>query len=621
MKRRTITIISLLAVIIVGTVLFRFLHLEFAFVPGNEVRVNDKDQGGLFGGQANEANEGQEQIELGREMFYAETFGNEVFFTDIMGLFDGPFTLINIGKAVLQLNGEGTSNLQVEAAEDFQAGDITIKKGELINTGLDVARGGQTPIGVKFLVSEGRLKAGISCAICHASVDDRGNVISGIPNNDLNVGLTLAMATNTASYFTHGQLDSLEEFVSEHHLVKVETDKGKKERLPDPDLLEAYIDEELVKWPIGTNDPTINEDNNAVKFPHVFTKGNHPYGWSGQGLIGPFNGLSAALNNAHGQNMDATSQAPKSKEVLDIHEEVYLGTVLQRSQTPKYRWDPNRGEKPSEFFKRVDPTPGAPGVIELIPTPNFPKMSFLSTVGAFTSSPGYKAWEQVNAMAAFMNSLEPPKTGLKKDPEVYAEGERVFEQAGCTSCHGGRYFTNNTLIPVEEIGTNPARAKAFRQAENYFDKDAKMYAKDTPVPLPDKPKVIDVEMSKEEQEQLEMGWAQEGSNGGYKTMSLFGLYWTAPYLHDGGVAVGKKEEIGVPNTLLKGIKADPVESLRALIDSKLRQQVIAANETNEKLRTANVTGRGHEKWVDESTGFTKEQQDALIHYLLQITDQ
>lgn len=618
MKKRTIALIAIIGIFMVGFGLFQLLDIEYAYVPPNDVRLNDKEGVVLFGRHSIEGTD-KEQIELGREMFYGETFGNEVYFTDIMGIFSGPLTLANIAKAVLQLNGEGTSNLQVEAASDFEAGDIKIKKGDLIQTGLDVAKGGRAPIGIKVSVSEGRVKAGITCAVCHASVDETRNVIAGIPNSDLNVGLSLAMATNSASYFTHGEIKGLEEFITKHHL-EVETKEGKKEPLPDLDLLEAYIDEELVKWPIGTNDPTINEYNNAVKFPHTFTKGNHPYGWSGQGQIGPFNGLSAALNNAHGQNMDATSQMHKSNEVLNIDEEVYLGTILLRSASPKYRWDPKSGEKPSEFFKKIDPTPGAPGVIELIPTPNFPKMSYLSSVGAFTSSPGYKAWEQVNAMAAYMNSLRPPATGIKKKPQVFARGERVFEQAGCTACHGGSYYTNNRLIPVEEIGTNPIRALGFRQAENYFDKKAKMYDEDTPVPLPKKPKVKEVEMSLEQQKKLEMAWAQEGLDGGYKTMSLFGLYWTAPYLHDGGVAVGKNGEIGVPNTLYKGIKADPVQSLRGLLDSQLRGQIVQENERNRKLKTANVTGRGHEYWVDRTTGFTKEEQDALIHYLLKITD-
>jgi hypothetical protein len=32
-----------------------------------------------------------------------------------------------------------------------------------------------------------------------------------------------------------------------------------------------------------------------------------------------------------------------------------------------------------------------------------------------------------------------------------------------------------------------------------------------------------------------------------------------------------------------------------------------------------IQGIGHEYWVDESTGFTKSEQDALIHYLLSLT--
>jgi hypothetical protein len=36
--------------------------------------------------------------------------------------------------------------------------------------------------------------------------------------------------------------------------------------------------------------------------------------------------------------------------------------------------------------------------------------------------------------------------------------------------------------------------------------------------------------------------AHRGSNGGYKVPSLVGLYWSEPYLHDGGVAVGKRIE-------------------------------------------------------------------------------
>ncbi|MFC0477305.1 hypothetical protein ACFFHF_19075 [Robertmurraya beringensis] len=83
------------------------------------------------------------------------------FFSDILGMFNGALTLGNIGKAILKLNGESTNNLQVEAYKDFSAGDFHIKKGDLIDTGLDVAKGAKTPVGIKVVFDEGRLKAGV----------------------------------------------------------------------------------------------------------------------------------------------------------------------------------------------------------------------------------------------------------------------------------------------------------------------------------------------------------------------------------------------------------------------------------------------------------------------------
>ncbi|SFA49196.1 hypothetical protein SAMN05192569_102034 [Parageobacillus thermantarcticus] len=69
-------------------------------------------------------------LQLGREVFYKETFGNEVFLTDIMGIVNGPLTMMNIAKAVISLKGKGTTNLQVELAEDVTIGGRTYKKGE-----------------------------------------------------------------------------------------------------------------------------------------------------------------------------------------------------------------------------------------------------------------------------------------------------------------------------------------------------------------------------------------------------------------------------------------------------------------------------------------------------------
>ncbi len=47
----------------------------------------------------------EELIDLGRDAFYQETFGNEILFTDVVGILDGPINLRSIVKAVLSLKG------------------------------------------------------------------------------------------------------------------------------------------------------------------------------------------------------------------------------------------------------------------------------------------------------------------------------------------------------------------------------------------------------------------------------------------------------------------------------------------------------------------------------------
>ncbi|WP_299093071.1 di-heme oxidoredictase family protein [uncultured Metabacillus sp.] len=281
-----------------------------------------------------------------------------------------------------------------------------------------------------------------------------------------------------------------------------------------------------------------------------------------------------------------------------------MGTLLQRAASKKYRYDINSGIKPSEFFAQVDPTPNAPGVNRLIKAPTFPKISYMTSIGLFSSSDNYKAWEQVNAMSAYMNTLAPPATELKKDKATFEKGRSVFAKAGCISCHGGTYLTNNQLISTEEIKTDSSRAKGFHVTEHYFTKP-EIFAPNTPVPLPKHPETIAVEMNDKEKQSLKKAWAHGNSSGVYKTPSLYGLYWSAPYLHDGGVAVGPSLELGIPNTLFKGIHPDPVNSLKALLDSKLRQKVIKANLENDQLSSAHVSGKGHDFYIDVTTGFTK----------------
>ncbi|MCI3920334.1 electron transport protein [Paenibacillus sp. TRM 82003] len=590
---------------------------SYAYMPPASSVVNppDTEEGVSMSAQNQDASD-PAMIEFGREAFYKQTFGNEVFFSDIMGLYDGAFTMANLTKALVRLGGRGTTNLQVEAAKTVTVGDRTIRQGEFIDTGLDVAKGAYVPIGVKLTYDEGRPKAGISCIMCHAiSEPSTGKVIEGVPNPDVNVGLLLALATNSAAFFTHTgvtseQLDGLVEYIRE------EEDRV---ALPDPDRLEQIVDEAFVKWPPGYVDTMIDLVNAPVQIPDSFTRDDHPYGWSGFAGVGPFRGLAFLNGIPNAQNMDPLSQSPLSEKLFKIDEERYIGTILQRASNPKYRYDPASGEKPSAFFKRIDPTPGMDGVNMLVRSPTFPKLSQMSFIAHIASVPGYPVGRHLLGLAAYQNALSPPATGLSVTTDERELGEQTFRKANCIQCHALPDTTNHRIVPIEIIGTNPARAKALQKTEPLFGPNV-MYQWDTPVPLPDRPRTYVVPEEPMERSQIELSLAHGGTKGGYKVPSLVGLYWSAPYLHDGGVAVGADaaSQLGIPGTLYKGIPADPKESLRGLVDRKLRERVVQANHDNEGLRSMNIEGVGHTYWVDEEAGFTKEEQEALIRYVLTV---
>jgi hypothetical protein len=188
------------------------------------------------------------------------------------------------------------------------------------------------------------------------------------------------------------------------------------------------------------------------------------------------------------------------------------------------------------------------------------------------------------------------------------------------SCHAGSAFTNNRVIDVDEVKTQPSRAKAFKGGVKLME-EAMIYSFDTPVPIPPDAKVLKVPTEHVDEEQKKLTLAQdENESGGYKVKGLIGLAWTPPYLHDGGVAVGPdaKKDLGLLGTLDKGINPDPFNSLKALVDKKLRGKVIEANRKSKGLQKVNVAGTGHEYWVDESTGYTLEEQDALVEYILSL---
>lgn len=558
-------------------------------------------------------------VEAGRRAFYAETYGNEVFLTEVVGMLDGGLSVWSVSRALAALAGRGTSDLKVRLARDVTIGTRTWKAGEEISTGLDVPRGGLFPLGVKTVYDRGRIRIGLTCAACHAAVEPRtGKVVEGAPNPDLNVGFLMALATNSTGYFMHLTVPSLDPYRNGRGGEVTDT-RGGRQALPDPDLLEAEIDRQLASWPPGNFDSSADLVNNPTSTPSSFTRQAHPYGWSGHAGIGPFRGLSALNNNVHGLNSDATSSTLAAPTMFGMDPEVYLATVLRRSPRAAFRFEPGGSRRPSEVLAAADPTPQSPGLNTFAVLPSYPNANYVTSNSLVTARPGEPAGFSINAMSAYQNTLRPPQAPPAPASGSLERGRAVFERAGCGACHAGPAYTNNRIVPAPEVGTEPTRARAFARAEATVQPPA-VFAPGTPTPAPPDAKLLPIPLDEDRKGQVALAWAHEGTPGGYKVPSLVGLAVTAPYLHDGGVSVGQNPEadLGVEATLFSGRPPSPANSLMALVDRRLRERVVAANRASERARLAHVTGEGHAYWADEPAGFSDEDQDDLIAYLLSL---
>lgn len=570
-------------------------------------------------------------IKLGRDSFYRETFGNERFFTDVLGAIDGPINLITVSQAILALKGKPTTNLQIPISQDITIGGHEFKAGTTVNTGLDVAAGSLIPLGMQVVKSGAKIRVGLTCALCHTAVDlQSGKVIEGAPNTDLDSGLLQAFGTNSAAMFRQTGVNPLTILASDKSTTYINA-KGQKAKLPDPKALEDAVDAQLLTWAPGNFDSTGDNVNNPSQNPSSYTFEAYPYGWNGFSSIGWFHGLTTLNNNVHATNSDPTTGANASEKLLGIDKETYLGVMLQNSADRKFRL--REGQKPSTFLQTVDPTPREPAINEVIKAPGFPQGSFFVADGFMASSPGYKAGEQLNAMSAYQNTLAPPPTP-EVDRAILQRGAKIFQQANCTSCHSGRYFTNHAVVAESEIQAQPSRAVALAKFPRIFG-EAQTYAPNTKVPLPVDPPILTVPLDTAPQETRNAAYAIDPPEGGYKVQSLVGLAVTAPYLHDGGVAaskgaiapqadgtytVVKPGEMGLAGTWMQRIAPDPAASLRVLIDRDLRAVAVEKNRANPDLQAIHSDGSGHYYWVDRAAGFSSQDQTDVIQFMLSIDD-
>src|SRR6185436_13320004 len=75
--------------------------------------------------------------------------------------------------------------------------------------------------------------------------------------------------------------------------------------------------------------------------------------------------------------------------------------------------------------------------------------------------------EQLYALSLFIYSLKPP-TNPNKPDRLVARGQKVFEHKGCAGCHTPPLYTNNALVAVDDVRTDPRLALQTRRGTGYY---------------------------------------------------------------------------------------------------------------------------------------------------------
>jgi hypothetical protein len=152
----------------------------------------------------------QQMLEEGRRIFRYETFGDEAYWSDKLKLHRA-IAGAKLGGVGPGLSPKAALSVGLKVDMDALPADLVAKvKNGQVNlddpaTTLALIKL-DSVLGVKGTFnSDGSLKAvGLSCAVCHSTVDDAfmpgiGHRLDGWPNRDLNVGQIISLAPDTSS--------------------------------------------------------------------------------------------------------------------------------------------------------------------------------------------------------------------------------------------------------------------------------------------------------------------------------------------------------------------------------------------------------------------------------------
>jgi len=420
-----------------------------------------------------------DRVDWGRSVFRFETFRNERFWSDTLGLAEG------FARREVTPNGLLAAGIQLDSDKlpsDFRRSDVGIGP---YTDPRATRRLIEANAVIGLVAREDRI--GVTCALCHSRADDRfadgvGRRLDGLPNTDLRVGQLIAWGERSRSY-----LPFLNVFGA---------GRGPQVDLPTmagfdmADAVERAVDDALLGWPPGQADATPDGVGNPTEIPAVFNLIDvGPYDWDGL-----FEQAGDAHNYFFTVVLDPTTLAtPGGRSFL--------------SEAPRPLGDALVGAY-GALLQAIDPTMERPRLAA-------------DRVGGFAflrSSPrmGFRVnGEDSDAMSAYLARVLPPPPA-PIDPERIAVGRRVFREAGCNDCHLESRETPGMIVPLSALlpGYNPKHIE--------------------PVGTPGG-ELLDDPRTGYDDRVMVMSAAWRGGAIGYKVPQLVGIGLTAPYLHDGSV--------------------------------------------------------------------------------------
>jgi cytochrome c2 len=428
-------------------------------------------QGGMFSSR-----EGSpppvDLADWGRSVFRFETFGNERFWSDTLGLAEGlarrkitPNGLLALG---VQFDGD-------KVPSDFRRSDVGIGP----YTDPRATRRLLDANAVIGLVARGE-RIGVTCALCHSRADDRigdgvGRRLDGLPNTRLKVGALIAWGERSRAYLPFLNLVGL----------------GRGPRVdpaaspPDDPLasarLERDVDAALRAWPAGQSDVVPDGVGNPTDIMPVFNLVD----------VGPYNrdGFFQEAADAHNHFFSV---------VLDPTTLVATDGTAFLSMGAPIAWEGTLQGAYDALLSAIDPAMAKPRVTA-------------ERSGAL----GFRvSGEDLGALNAYLARRLPPPAAA--DEQAIDAGRRVFREAGCNECHLESPKTTGAIVPLGELATGYAPKRVDRAIAF-----GGVLQDDPDTAYDDRLIVMNAE------------WRR--GKKGYKVPQLLGVALTAPYLHDGSV--------------------------------------------------------------------------------------